>query len=222
VESAGKLVLLRHGQTVWSQSGQYTGRTNIPLTPVGREQAAAAGERLRATFPNGFTPSNIYTSDLARAMETAELAGFAEHNVTADLEEWDYGRAEGRTREQLNAAAGYEWNVWRDGPHSLDETLSGTRVEVFEDGSEITVVNGEGEALEDAAARTRTVIEQVLPALLAGENVLLVAHAHILRILTSQWLDLAPDFGRKLHLDTAHYSVLGIYKGDHVIYSWNS
>ncbi|WP_213291844.1 histidine phosphatase family protein, partial [Bifidobacterium longum] len=137
-------------------------------------------------FPNGFTPSNIYTSDLARAMETAELAGFAEHNVTADLEEWDYGRAEGRTREQLNAAAGYEWNVWRDGPHSLDETLSGTRVEVFEDGSEITVVNGEGEALEDAAARTRTVIEQVLPALLAGENVLLVAHAHILRILTSQ------------------------------------
>ena len=101
---------------MWSQSGQYTGRTNIPLTPVGREQAAAAGERLRATFPNGFAPRNIYTSDLARAMETAELARFADHNVTADLEEWDYGRAEGRTREQLNAAAGYEWNVWRDGP----------------------------------------------------------------------------------------------------------
>lgn len=222
MESSGKLVLLRHGQTVWSQSGQYTGRTNIPLTPVGREQAAAVGERLRATFPSGFVPRNIYTSDLARAMETAELAGFADHNVTADLEEWDYGRAEGRTREQLNAAAGYEWNVWRDGPRSLDETLSGTRVEVFDDGSEITVVNGEGEVIEDAAARTRAVIERVLPALLAGENVLLVAHAHILRILTSQWLDLAPEFGRKLHLDTAHYSVLGIYKGDHVIYSWNS
>ena len=99
---------------MWSQSGQYTGRTNIPLTPVGREQAAAAGERLRATFPNGFTPSNIYTSDLARAMETAELAGFAEHNVTADLEEWGLRpRRKAAREEQLNAAAGYEWNVWR-------------------------------------------------------------------------------------------------------------
>ena len=43
----GRLVLLRHGQTVWSESGQHTGRTNIPLTDTGCEQARAAGERLR-------------------------------------------------------------------------------------------------------------------------------------------------------------------------------
>ncbi|WP_455588108.1 histidine phosphatase family protein, partial [Bifidobacterium sp.] len=97
----GDLVLLRHGQTLWSESGQYTGRTDIPLTEVGREQARAAGKRLRAMFPRGFEPCDVYTSDLRRAMTTAELAGFTEHEVTADLEEWDYGRAEGRTRSQL-------------------------------------------------------------------------------------------------------------------------
>ena len=43
----GRLVLLRHGQTVWSESGQHTGRTNIPLTDIGCDQARAAGERLR-------------------------------------------------------------------------------------------------------------------------------------------------------------------------------
>ncbi len=47
----GFLVLLRHGQTVWSESGQHTGRTNIPLTAVGEQQAADAGRRLREAFP---------------------------------------------------------------------------------------------------------------------------------------------------------------------------
>ena len=48
-------MLLRHGQTVWSESGQHTGRTNIPLTDIGCDQARAAGERLRETFPPGFS-----------------------------------------------------------------------------------------------------------------------------------------------------------------------
>ncbi|MDU2403976.1 MAG: histidine phosphatase family protein, partial [Bifidobacterium longum] len=52
--------------------------------------------------------------------------------------------------------------------------------------------------------------------------VLLVAHAHILRILTSQWLGVDPHFARLLRLDTAHYSVLSVYKGDNVIERWNA
>lgn len=219
--TTGNLVLLRHGQTVWSESGQYTGRTNIPLTAVGEQQAKEAGERLRAMFPHGFAASNIYTSDLRRAMETARLAGFTEHEVTPDLEEWDYGRAEGRTRAQISSAIGYDWDVWDHGPHAIDEQLGGQRVEVFPDGQTITVVNGEGEGVEEAAARARGIIEHVMPAVEAGQDVLFVAHAHILRILTTQWLDVDPLFGRKLKLDTAHISVLSIYKGDHVIRQWN-
>ncbi|MEE1295408.1 MAG: histidine phosphatase family protein [Bifidobacterium sp.] len=215
----GDLVLLRHGQTLWSESGQYTGRTNIPLTDEGRAQAVAAGERLRAAFPGGFAPGDVVTSDLRRAMLTAKLAGFDDIVETPDLEEWDYGRAEGRTREELFRALGMQWDVWSDGPLSLDEALRGEHVEVFPDGSEITVVNGDGESIEDAAARARRAIDMAMPALAAGRNVLFVAHAHILRILTSQWLGEAPTFGRKL--DTAHYCVLGVYKGDHVIKQWN-
>ena len=52
-----------------------------------------------------------------------------------------------------------------------------------------------------------------MPLLNAGHDVLLVAHAHVLRILTSQWLDVDPHFARLLRLDTAHYCVLSQYKG---------
>ena len=71
------------------------------------------------------------------------------------------------------------------------------------------------------AARTRDAIDAVMPLLNAGHDVLLVAHAHVLRILTSQWLDVDPHFARLLRLDTAHYCVLSQYKGDNVIEHWN-
>lgn len=217
--SFGHLVLLRHGQTLWSESGQYTGRTNIPLTAVGEEQAVQAGQRLREAFPNGF--STVMTSDLRRAMDTARGAGFDSFTPISDLEEWDYGRAEGRTRQELFEAMGKQWDVWSDGPMALNEALAGEHVEVFPDGSEIVVINGEGERLEDAAARTRRAIDAVMDQLEAGQDVLFVAHAHILRILTTQWLDVNPVFGRKLKLDTAHFCVLGKHHQDHVIERWN-
>lgn len=52
--TAGRLVVLRHGQTVWSESGQHTGRTNIPLTAVGEQQAVAAGGTASDGLPSGF------------------------------------------------------------------------------------------------------------------------------------------------------------------------
>ena len=78
------------------------------------------------------------------------------------------------------------------------------------------------QALEEAAARAKSAIDEITPLLKDGHNVLLVAHAHILRILTSQWLGVDPHFARLLRLDTAHYSVLSVYKGDNVIERWNA
>ena len=127
----GFLVLLRHGQTVWSESGQHTGRTNIPLTAVGEQQAADAGRRLREAFPEGFSQGCVFSSPLKRACQTAELAGFADHGVLDGIAEWDYGRAEGRTRQQVSEASGFEWDVWRDGPRSLTPTLEGDWVETL-------------------------------------------------------------------------------------------
>ena len=88
-------------------------------------------------------------------------------------------------------------------------------------GQRFPVHNGPGEDVEEAAARTRDAIERVLPLLNVGHDVLLVAHAHILRILTSQWLGVDPHFARLLRLDTAHYCILSQYKGDNVIERWN-
>ena len=194
----GFLVLLRHGQTVSSESGQHTGRTNIPLTAVGEQQAADAGRRLREAFPEGFSQGCVFSSPLKRACQTAELAGFADHGVLDGIAEWDYGRAEGRTRQQ------------------------GDWVETLPSGEQVPVHAGPGETLEEAAVRAKSAIDEITPLLKDGHNVLLVAHAHILRILTSQWLGVDPHFARLLRLDTAHYSVLSVYKGDNVIERWNA
>ena len=147
----GFLVLLRHGQTVWSESGQHTGRTDIPLTAVGEQQAADAGRRLREAFPEGFSQSCVFSSPLKRACQTAELAGFADHGVLDGIAEWDYGRAEGRTRQQVSEASGFEWDVWRDGPRSLTPTLEGDWVETLPSGEQVPVHAGPGETLEEAA-----------------------------------------------------------------------
>lgn len=217
----GHLVLLRHGQTVWSESGQHTGRTNIPLTPAGERQAVAAGERLRTAFPEGFDDGCVFGSPLKRAQQTARLAGFAQISTLDDIAEWDYGCAEGRTRQTVSDMAGFDWNVWRDGPTSLPESMNADWEETLPGGERVNVHAGAGESLEDAAARARDAIGQVAPLVESGKDVLLVAHAHILRILTSQWIGLDPGFGRLLRLDTAHYSVLSLYKGDRVIERWN-
>ena len=130
----GRLVLLRHGQTVWSESGQHTGRTNIPLTDIGCDQARAAGERLREAFPQGFAQGCMFASPLRRAQQTAQLAGYGDFDVLPEIAEWDYGRAEGRTRQEVSAVSGFAWDVWRDGPQALPESLEGDWIETLPNG----------------------------------------------------------------------------------------
>jgi broad specificity phosphatase PhoE len=103
-----RMVLLRHGATEWSQSGQHTGRTDIPLLDLGREQAKAAGELLR-----GMTFAEVFTSPLQRASATCSLAGFEGH-PEPDLMEWDYGAYEGQTSAQI-CGERPGWTLWNDG-----------------------------------------------------------------------------------------------------------
>jgi broad specificity phosphatase PhoE len=104
------VVLVRHGETEWSRSGQHTGRTDIPLTPLGREQATRLGERLK-----GQRFSLVLTSPLARAADTCRLAGFGDQaEATDDLLEWDYGDYEGRRTVDIHAERP-GWLLWRDG-----------------------------------------------------------------------------------------------------------
>jgi probable phosphoglycerate mutase len=105
------MVLLRHGETEWSQSGQHTGKTDVPLLDEGRRQAVKAGEMIRgfelATF------AQVLTSPMRRAAETCALAGF-EGEVDPDLMEWDYGSYEGLTSAQIREQRP-GWTLWDEG-----------------------------------------------------------------------------------------------------------
>jgi broad specificity phosphatase PhoE len=102
-----RLVLARHGETEWSKAGRHTGRTDVPLTDAGREQARRLGPLLaRRSF------SRVLSSPLSRALETARLAGFGDRvEVDDELREWDYGVYEGRTRPEI-ARDVPGWTVW--------------------------------------------------------------------------------------------------------------
>ena len=107
---AGRLVLVRHGATEWSQSGQHTGRTDIPLLPEGEGQAASVGAYLRS---RGMAFDLILTSPLRRAADTCRLAGFV-GEPEPDLLEWDYGAYEGiRSREIRDERP--DWTLWEHG-----------------------------------------------------------------------------------------------------------
>jgi broad specificity phosphatase PhoE len=102
--------LARHGETAWSLSGQHTGLTDLPLTPVGEHHAALLGKRLR-----GIAHREIWTSPLQRARKTCELAGLSGNAQTdADLVEWNYGAYEGRRSAEIHVERP-QWNIFRDG-----------------------------------------------------------------------------------------------------------
>jgi probable phosphoglycerate mutase len=105
-----RLYIVRHGETAWSLSGQHTGRTDLPLTARGEEEARALQPWLRR-----IRFVRVLTSPLQRARRTCELAGLgAAAAVEPDLAEWAYGDYEGRLSRDIRIERP-GWNVFRDG-----------------------------------------------------------------------------------------------------------
>jgi broad specificity phosphatase PhoE len=178
----GEVVVLRHGQTEWSKSGQHTGVTDLPLLPEGEERARA----LRPVLADR-TFAEVWVSPRQRARRTAELAGLTATAVDDDLVEFDYGGYEGRTTAEISEELGREWSVWRD-----------------------PVIPGAtpGETLEQVGDRVDRVLERERPRLADGD-VALVAHGHVLRVLTARWLELPPTAGALFALPAGSFGVLG-------------
>lgn len=122
-----EIVLVRHGETEWSRSGQHTGRTDIPLTDAGREAARLLAARL-ARWPL----ERVLSSPLQRALETCRLTGLGERvEVRPELLEWDYGRYEGRTTVEIRTERP-GWSLWRDGtPDGETAEDVGARLELL-------------------------------------------------------------------------------------------
>lgn len=190
-----ELVLVRHGETEWSRAGRHTGRTDLPLTARGEDQA-----RRLAGVLSGRPFGLVLTSPLQRARATARLAGLSEPSVDPDLVEWDYGAVEGRTTAEMSAELGRPWWIWADG------------VGVGESG---------GESVEDVARRATRVLDRARPVLDTGADVVLVAHGHVLRILTAVWLELPPRAGALFALSAGSLSRLGFEHARPAILAWN-
>jgi broad specificity phosphatase PhoE len=197
----GELILLRHGQTEWSQAGKHTGRTDVPLTPKGVADAAMLAPMLARRQLVA-----VFTSPASRARRTAELAGLDGADgrfpvkTDPDLWEWDYGGYEGMTTARIREERP-GWYLWRDGiiPGGTDHP---------------------GETVEHVGARVNRVIERASEFLGYGD-VALVAHGHVLRVLTARWLLLPPADGRLFRLDTGTVSTLGHEHEEPVITTWN-
>jgi probable phosphoglycerate mutase len=182
------VLLARHGETEWSRSGQHTSRTDLPLLEEGRAAAEALGRRLA-----GHRFALVLSSPMARALETARLAGLAEvAEVTDDLRELGYGGYEGRTTAEVRAERP-GWDLWTDG-------------------------SPEGEPLAAAAERADRVIARAAS---AGGDVALFGHGHILRIVGARWLGLPPEHGGSFALGTAALCDLGYERERRVIWLWN-
>ena len=191
----GDLILVRHGETEWSRAGKHTGRTDIPLTPAGEAAATALAPILARR-----DIAAVFTSPARRAVATAALAGLDNAKPDPELWEWDYGGYEGLTTAQIREQRP-GWYLWRDG-----------------------VIPGDaehpGETVDQVGHRADLVLGRVAPLLDSGD-VALVAHGHVLRVLTARYLRLKPSAGRLFRLDTGTISTLGTEHDEPVILSWN-
>ncbi|MGA7157160.1 MAG: histidine phosphatase family protein [Acidobacteriaceae bacterium] len=191
-EQQTDLWLVRHGETEWSRDGRHTSWSDIPLTERGRERA----KWLRSAM-SGTEFSAVFVSPRQRARETCDIAGYGDRAVVEDdLQEWNYGEAEGKTTAQMRQLYGPQWSVWT------------------------TPLVG-GETLERVGERADEAIRKALAAGADGKPIALFAHAHILRILAARWVGLPPDGGRLFALGTGSISILGFERETRVISKWN-
>jgi 2,3-bisphosphoglycerate-dependent phosphoglycerate mutase len=171
------LVLVRHGQSDWNLKNLFTGWRDVGLTEKGIAEARAAGKRLKA---QGLRFDVAFTSALVRAQRTLDLVleEMGEANITIfkdqALNERDYGDLSGLNKDDARKKWGEEQvHVWR---RSYDVAPPG------------------GESLKDTAARVLPYyIQDILPPVLRGDNVIVVAHGNSLRALVMVLERLSPE-----------------------------
>ncbi|RDW91213.1 hypothetical protein BP5796_02378 [Coleophoma crateriformis] len=181
-----RVFLIRHGETEWTISGRYTGRSDIPLTPHGEEQVAASREVIvgpgKIIDPSRL--AHLFISPRTRAQRTFEIL-FDEKTrkeigsqaeTTEDIREWEYGLYEGLLTAQIRAGRkerGLDterpWNIWHDGCE-------------------------EGETAAEVATRLDRIISkirEIQAPYMHGEkgvDVIIIAHGHILRAFAKRWI----------------------------------
>jgi broad specificity phosphatase PhoE len=226
---AGRIVVVRHGETEWSLAGKHTSRTDLPLTEAGRARAS----HLPAFF-SGRAFSVVMSSPLRRARETCELAGFGDRAViNEDLREWDYGEYEGLTTPEIRES-NPSWNLWRDGcpggetPSEVgaraDRALAALRDAVAAagggggsggGGSGGDGSGGDGSGGGDSGGGDSGGSGD------GDGDAIAFAHGHILRVLGARWISMDPWFGSRIALSAGAVCEFGFERETEVFTLWN-
>jgi probable phosphoglycerate mutase len=178
-----RLLLLRHGETDWSKSGQHTGCTEIDLTEAGREKARANAQTIRKL---GLNHPLVISSPRRRAVETAELSGLHVDEVTEELAEWDYGSYEGLTTAQIHESTP-DWLIWTHGAAG---------------GESVAEVGRRADACVALALRN-----------MDARDVVFVGHGHFSRAVIVRWMELPVAEGIRVAMPAGGIAVCGFQHG---------
>ncbi|MFS0712330.1 phosphoglyceromutase [Microbacterium sp. 2P01SA-2] len=204
------LILLRHGQSEWNKSNQFTGWVDVRLTDQGKAEAQRGGELLAEA---GLLPDVLYTSVLSRAIQTAQIALDAADRLWIPvkrswrLNERHYGALQGKDKAQTLAEFGNEqFMLWRRSfdvpPPPLADDDQYSQV----DDPRYVGIDGEVPRTESL----KLVIDRLLPYwesdiaadLRAGKTVLVTAHGNSLRALVKQLEGISDDDIAELNIPT--------------------
>jgi phosphoserine phosphatase len=181
-----RLLLARHGESVWNAEKRFQGHTDIELSARGRAQAEALGRALR-----GYRITAAYVSPFHRARETAELAlreSGVPLMVIEELRELSLGDWEGCTVDEVRAQAGDPYRAWLRAPHDCPPPGA--------------------EPLPVVSERVRAAIDRIAGAHGPGEDVLIVSHGGVISVYACHLLGCSFNQLWRLRVDNASLTVV--------------
>jgi alpha-ribazole phosphatase/probable phosphoglycerate mutase len=181
-----RLLLARHGESIWNAERRFQGSTDIPLSARGRAQAEALARGLR-----GYRVRAAYVSPFRRAVETAELAlrGTDVPLVVIDeLRELSLGAWEGCTVDEVRARDGDPYVAWIRTPHDCPPPG--------------------GEPLPVVSDRVRAGLERIAAAHPSGDDVLVVAHGGVISVYACHLLGCSFNQLWRLRVDNASLTIV--------------
>ncbi|MFD0705475.1 phosphoglyceromutase [Alloscardovia venturai] len=204
-----KLVLLRHGQSAWNKTNQFTGWVDVPLTEQGVEEAKRGGQLLKE---KNVLPDIVFTSLLRRAINTANIALDAADRLWIPVErswrlnERHYGALQGKNKTEIREEYGDEkFMIWRRSygtpPPEIDPN------DEYSQNNDPRYANAEvpeTEALSNVVTRVTPYWEEAIkPQLREGKTVLIAAHGNSLRAIVKMLDGLSEEEIAKVNIPTA-------------------
>jgi len=183
------IIIVRHGECKGNREGLFRGRSDFPLNEIGFFQAGELAKEMKS-----LQPTKIFTSPLARAIQTAEIIS-RECHIEVEKREGmnniELGPWEGKSKEYIAKKYPEQWQVWLNEPEKL-------------------MVQGM-ESLHQVQKRAKRDLDHIIKQFF-GETIIIVSHRAVLKPLIACCLGINKSYFWRIHLDTASYSILHFEK----------